>query len=208
MPIYDLRKFDNALAIVAFFSPYIVMTFFTLLSLYYGSFQGFMYLAYTIFSLLVRRGIYSVVDAPPKNENSVCDAVDYYGDKLPAYISLWVFFHTLGYIILPISNTMSKAIQKGSYSIFFSHFIILLLLLLYIGFDIHIKNKMGECFKDMKHIGINTMCSFWLSFLFVISMTYASESSKKIIYFNDTVNIFSSDSKCNRVAPTKFQCSA
>lgn len=221
MPFYELQKLDNALAIVAFFSPYIVMSFFTLLSLYYGSFQGLVYLACTIISLLVRKGIYSAIETPAKKNDNVCNAVDYYGDKMPGFISMWVFFHTLGYILLPLSVSMSKAVQKESYSVFVSYFLILLLLLLYIGFDFYIKNKMGKCFtnenadndpKDdnfqLKHIAINTLFSFWLSFIFVIIMTYSSDISKKSIYFNDTNSLFSSDTKCNRVAATKFQCTA
>ena len=122
---------------------------------------------------------------------------------------------------MPLSVSMSKAVQKESYSVFVSYFLILLLLLLYIGFDFYIKNKMGKCFtnenadndsKDdnfqLKHIAINTLFSFWLSFIFVIIMTYSSDISKKSIYFNDTNSLFSSDTKCNRVAATKFQCTA
>ena len=58
MSEFNLGNIDNALTAISFFSPYIVITFFTFLSLYFGSLQGLIYLSFTLFSIFVRTMIY------------------------------------------------------------------------------------------------------------------------------------------------------
>jgi hypothetical protein len=199
---------NNIFTILSFFSPYVLITFFTLMSFYFGSYQGLVYLGFTIFSLLIRWVIY--LKKPQANEDTsedICNVVEYFGTKMPSFISIWLFSHTIGYILVPIlssiTNTYFMAVRIFNIGI-------LIFLFAYMALDMHIKNKIGNCFKEKpQNLLINVGVSFMLSLIFSLGMTYSgNETARSLIYFNDIMSYTGSSptSHCARVTPTKFKC--
>jgi hypothetical protein len=204
-------KLNNIFTILSFFSPYVLITFFTLMSFYFGSYQGLMYLGFTVFSLSIRWAIYNYKKTFVTDENvsdNICNIVEYFGTKMmPSFISMWLFSHTIGYILVPILSSITNT-YFTSVRIF--NIGILTFLVAYMALDIYIKNKLGKCFENKpKNVFINAGLSFMLSFIFSLSMTFSgNETARSLIYFNDITSYTGSSptSHCARVTPTKFKC--
>lgn len=201
---------NNIMTLLSFFSPYVIVTFFTMLSFYFGSFQGLMYLGFTIFSLVIRLFIYKwKLNKDTPKQKKICNIIDYFGAKMPSFISLWLFSLTIGYILIPI---FSSIVNTNFTGVRVFNLLILLFMFAYLALDIHVKNKLGNCFKGdaSYHVWWNVLPSFLMAFIFSLSMTYSgNEMAKSLIYFNDLTSYTGTTvtSHCARVTPTKFKCS-
>ena len=203
--------FNNITTILSFFSPYILITFFTMLSFYFGTYQGIMYFGFTLFSIGIRYLIYKYNtnnDTENKSED-ICNIIEYFGSKMPSFISMWMFCHTLGYILVPI---LLSIVNTNFNTVRIFNSCILIVLFSYLMLDIYVKNKIGQCFKNKPtHLLINAGASFLISLIFSLSRTFSgNETAKSLIYFNDMTSYTGTSvtSHCARVTPTKFQCTA
>jgi hypothetical protein len=209
------------------FSPYIIPIFFTFLGFYSGLLKGVIYIVSLLFSFVLRQIIYDLMDLSEDNLNfyskdRICREATLVSDvfDLPPFVSLWIFFHTLGYIIWPIFISISTALKNNKKGIATGNIFFLIIFLFYLVANFHfqyskgcIRNRSDANTEDwsssQNHIILNTCVSFFVSSVFVLSMMSGSQTAKELIYFNDVYNTAkTSKTGCNRVTPTKFRCSA
>lgn len=217
-----VKAFDSVFVV---FSPYIIPIFFTIVGLYSGSLTGVIYLVSLLISIGLRQIIYGAFyndkDLHFYSESEVCTTLLIYGlvDELvlPPFVSLWIFFYTMGYIIWPIFISIATAFKNNKKGIATGNifFLIIFILYLYRNF-MYLRNN--KCITNVDnnndngyaiHLIINTCLSFLISSIFVLSMMSGSQSAKELIFFYDVYNVAKTKKNgCNRVTSTKFRCSA
>jgi hypothetical protein len=128
---YKFANPANMLLIFSFFSPFIVIFFFTFMGMYFSPVTGLLFLATILFSLLIRYGLYKYPLKKLTENSNMCHLIDYSGlGTGDIYLSLWVFSFTLFYIIVPLIG--NNGIQSSLYSF------LIIFVLLFIG-DIAVK---------------------------------------------------------------------
>lgn len=195
----NIKYPTNILLIFSFFSPFIVIFFFTFMGMYFSPLTGIIFLITIIVSIFMRMGMYKFLKTLTDNETNTCNLINYSGiGSGDIYLSLWVFSFTLFYILVPLIS--SNGIQTSLMTF------LVLFLLLFVS-DIVIKFING-CynfnFKEKKawnilfNIGIGGILGLF------ISLGYSMiDALKPHLFFSKK----SSNETCKQVNDTKFQCS-
>lgn len=198
---FNINQPLNILLVFSFFSPFIVIFFFTFMGIYFSPLTGILFLITIILTILMRMGMYKLISKYiidlTDNEPNSCNLINYSsigsGD---IYLSLWVFSFTLFYIIVPLIG--SNGIQTSLIS-----FLVIFMFLFVI--DIIIKTK-NSCYglKGNKLANILFNIFFGGIFGLFISLSYSMiDALKPHLFFTKK----SSNESCKQVNDTKFQCS-
>lgn len=194
---FKFMDIQNMLLVFSFFSPFIVIFFFTFIGMYFSELTGFIFLASILISLLFRYGIYNNnLTKTLKEDTQICHLINYSnigtGD---VYLSLWVFSFTLFYIIVPLIG--NNGIQRNL-MLFLSIFLILFFI------DIGTKFKNGcYAFDIIKiiNIAMNIIIGGFLGMS--MSMGYStSEWLKNHLFFAQK----NSSETCRKTDDTQFEC--
>jgi hypothetical protein len=195
---YNFMLPQNMFLVFSFFSPFIVIFFFTFMGMYFSPFTGLLFLTSILVSLLIRFGIYKQFSFLTEGNSNICNLINYSGiGPSDIYLSLWVFSFTLFYIITPLIG--NNGIQSSLYS-FLSIF-----LFLFFG-DIVVKSING-CFNFKSMKPINILLNIFLGGIsgLLLSLGFSSSDAlKKHLFFSSNS---SSNETCKQVNDTKFQCS-
>jgi hypothetical protein len=194
---YNFLHPKNMFLVFSFFSPFIVIFFFTFMGMYFSPFTGLLFLISILVSLLIRFGIYKKLLWLTEGNSNVCNLINYSGiGPSDIYLSLWVFAFTLFYIITPLIG--NNGIKSSLYS-FLSIFLILFLV------DIIVKSING-CFNFNGKKIINILLNIGLGGIsgLLLSLGFSSSDDlNKHLFFTS----YSSNETCKQVNDTKFQCS-
>jgi hypothetical protein len=193
---YNMKHPTNILLIFSFFSPFIVIFFFTFMGMYFSPLTGIIFLITIIITIFIRMGIYKFFKSLSDNETNTCNLINYSGiGSGDIYLSLWVFSFTLFYILVPLIS--SNGIQTSLMTF------LVILLLLFIG-DIAIKAS-NDCYSKGKKF-INIFLNILLGGILglFVSLSYSMiDVLKPHLFFSKK----SSNETCKQVNDTKFQCS-
>lgn len=194
--MYDAK---NLMLILSFFSPFIVIFYFTFMGMYFSPFTGLLFLFSILITIAFRTLLYkkilttSLID----NDSNVCNLINYSGIGTgDIYLSLWVFSFTLFYIIIPLVT--KNGIQTSLITF------LVLFILLFVG-DIIAKSING-CYKLTGKKPINILFNIIIGGILgvFLSLGYSINSKMhKYLFFIRK----SSNEKCEQVNDTKFQCS-
>jgi len=193
---YDFKHPLNILLVFSFFSPFIVIFFFTFMGMYFSPLTGIIYLITIIITIFLRMGGYKWFTSLIDNETNTCNLINYSGiGSGDIYLSLWVFSFTLFYILIPLIS--NNGIQTSLLTF------LILFLLLFVG-DIVIKFVNG-CYSKGKKI-LNIFLNIFIGGILglFVSLSYSMiDSFKPHLFFSKK----SSSESCKQVNDTKFQCS-
>lgn len=196
---FNIQHPTNILLVFSFFSPFIVIFFFTFMGMYFSPLTGIIFLITIIITIFMRMGIYKWFTTLTDNETNSCNLINYSGiGSGDIYLSLWVFSFTLFYILVPLIS--NNGIQTSLMTF------LVLFLLLFVS-DIIIKFTNG-CynfnFKEKKswNILFNIIIGGILGLF--CSLGYSMiDALKPHLFFAK----HSSNETCKQVNDTKFQCS-
>ena len=185
----------NILLIFSFFSPFIVIFFFTFMGMYFSPLTGIIFLITIITTMFIRMILYNNFPSLRDNETT-CNLINYSGiGSGDIYLSLWVFSFTLFYILVPLIS--NNGIQTSLMTF------LVLFVVLFVG-DIAIKFK-NNCYskgKKFANIFLNILFGGILGLF--ISLGYSMvDTLKPHLFFSKK----SSNETCKQVNDTKFQCS-
>lgn len=191
----NMKHPTNILLVFSFFSPFIVIFFFTFMGMYFSPLTGIIFLITIITTMFIRMILYNNFPSLSDNETT-CNLINYSGiGSGDIYLSLWVFSFTLFYIIVPLIS--NNGIQTSLMTF------LVLFLLLFVG-DIFIK-AYNHCYskgKKFANIFLNIFIGGILGLF--ISLGYSMvDSLKPHLFFSKK----SSNETCKQVNDTKFQCS-
>lgn len=195
----NIKHPTNILLVFSFFSPFIVIFFFTFMGMYFSPLTGIIFLITIIITIFMRMGMYNLFKSLTDNGTNSCNLINYSGiGSGDIYLSLWVFSFTLFYIIVPLIS--SEGIQTSLMT-----FLVLFLLLFVSDIVIKFANKCYNFnFKEKKawNILLNIFIGGILGLL--ISLSYSMiDALKPHLFFYKK----SSNETCKQVNDTKFQCS-
>lgn len=197
---YNMKHPTNILLVFSFFSPFIVILFFTFMGMYFSPLTGIIFLITIIITMFIRMGMYNLIAKYFTNLSddgpNQCNLINYSGiGSGDIYLSLWVFSFTLFYILVPLIS--SNGIQTSLMTF------LVLFLLLFIG-DIGIK-AWNKCYSKGKKF-INILLNIFIGGILglFISLGYSMiDTLKPHLFFSKK----SSNETCKQVNDTKFQCS-
>ena len=195
----NIKHPTNILLIFSFFSPFIVIFFFTFMGMYFSPLTGIIFLVTIIITIFMRMLLYNNFPSLSDNELT-CNLINYSGvGSGDIYLSLWVFSFTLFYILVPLIS--NNGIQTSLMTF------LVLFVVLFVG-DIAIKfgNNCYSKGKKFVNIFLNILfgiCIGGILGLF-ISLGYSMvDTLKPHLFFSKK----SSNETCKQVNDTKFQCS-
>ena len=191
----NMKHPTNILLVFSFFSPFIVIFFFTFMGMYFSPLTGIIFLITIITTMFIRMILYKNFPSLSDNE-STCNLINYSGiGSGDIYLSLWVFSFTLFYILVPLIS--NNGIQT-SLMTFLVLFVILFVC------DIAIK-ALNNCYSKGKKTW-NMLFNIFIGGILglFISLGYSMvDSLKPHLFFSKK----SSNETCKQVNDTKFQCS-
>jgi hypothetical protein len=195
----NIKHPTNILLIFSFFSPFIVIFFFTFMGMYFSPLSGIIFLISIILTIFMRMGLYNFFKSLTDNGTNSCNLINYSGiGSGDIYLSLWVFSFTLFYIIVHLIS--NNCIQTSLLSF------LVLFLLLYVS-DIVIKIINGCYNFNFKEKKVwNILFNIFIGGIFglFISLSYSMiDALKPHLFFSKK----SSNETCKQVNDTKFQCS-
>ena len=178
----------NVLSFLSFYSPILVVTFITSLSLIFQNFKGFIYLGFLLGVCWIRGMIYNFSGVKPVPMPEVCNKI-MYTSQGNTTLSMFIFAFTITYLSIPMFSN-----SDPNYWIFVS-------MLVYFIFDILI--KYGEmCISSMSILLAEILGGSVLSTIIVMLM-YAGGSGK-YLFFNE---ITSDKNVCYQPKNQTFKCS-
>jgi hypothetical protein len=196
---FNIKHPSNIFLVFSFFSPFIVIFFFTFMGMYFSPLTGIIFLITIIITIFLRMRMYNFFTTLTDNETNSCNLINYSGiGSGDIYLSLWVFSFTLFYIIVPLIS--NNGIQTSLMTF------LVLFLLLFVS-DILIKFR-NDCY-DFNFKGKKTwniLFNIFIGGIFglLISLSYSMiDSLKPHLFFSQK----SSNETCKQVNDTKFQCS-
>ena len=195
----NMKHPTNILLIFSFFSPFIVIFFFTFMGMYFSPLTGIIFLITIITTIFLRMGLYNLSKKYFTNlsdDELTCNLINYSGiGSGDIYLSLWVFSFTLFYILVPLIS--NNGIQTSLMT-----FLVLFLLLFVGDIAIKIANNCYSKGKKFANIFLNILFGGILGLF--ISLSYSMiDSLKPHLFFSKK----SSNETCKQVNDTKFQCS-
>lgn len=194
---FTLQHPKSILLVFSFFSPFIVIFFFTFMGMYFSPLTGIIFLITIIITIFMRMGLYKWFITLTDNETNSCNLINYSGiGNGDIYLSLWVFSFTLFYIIVPLIG--NNGIQTSLITF------LVLFLILFVS-DIAIKIANG-CYnlkgKKIMNIFLNIFIGGILGLF--ISLIYSMiDGINSHLFFPKR----SSNETCKQINDTKFQCS-
>jgi len=191
----NIKHPTNILLIFSFFSPFIVIFFFTFMGMYFSPLTGIIFLVTIIITIFMRMLLYNNFPSLSDNELT-CNLINYSGvGSGDIYLSLWVFSFTLFYILVPLIS--NNGIQTSLMTF------LVLFVVLFVG-DIAIKFGNNCYSKGKKFVNIFLNILFGGILGLFISLGYSMvDSLKPHLFFSKK----SSNETCKQVNDTKFQCS-
>ena len=94
----NIKHPTNILLVFSFFSPFIVIFFFTFMGMYFSPLTGIIFLITIITTMFIRMILYNNFPSLSDNETT-CNLINYSGiGSGDIYLSLWVFSFTLFYV--------------------------------------------------------------------------------------------------------------
>jgi len=195
----NIKHPTNILLVFSFFSPFIVIFFFTFMGMYFSPLTGIIFLITIITTIFLRMGLYNLSKRYFTNlsdNETTCNLINYSGiGSGDIYLSLWVFSFTLFYILVPLIS--NNGIQTSLMAF------LVLFVVLFVG-DIAIKIGNNCYSKGKKFINIFLNILFGGILGLFISLGYSMvDSLKPHLFFSKK----SSNETCKQVNDTKFQCS-
>ena len=191
----NMKHPTNILLIFSFFSPFIVIFFFTFMGMYFSPLTGIIFLITIITTMFIRMILYNNFPSLSDNETT-CNLINYSGiGSGDIYLSLWVFSFTLFYILVPLIS--NNGIQTSLMTF------LVLFVVLFVG-DIAIK-ALNNCYSKGKKF-VNIFLNIFIGGILglFISLGYSMvDSLKPHLFFSKK----SSNETCKQVNDTKFQCS-
>jgi len=191
----NIKHPTNILLVFSFFSPFIVIFFFTFMGMYFSPLTGIIFLITIITTMFIRMILYNNFPSLSDNETT-CNLINYSGiGSGDIYLSLWVFSFTLFYIIVPLIS--NNGIQTSLMTF------LVLFVVLFVG-DIAIK-FVNRCYSKGKKF-VNIFLNIFIGGILglFISLGYSMvDSLKPHLFFSKK----SSNETCKQVNDTKFQCS-
>lgn len=192
----NIKHPTNILLIFSFFSPFIVIFFFTFMGMYFSPLTGIIFLITIITTMFIRMLLYNNFPSLSDNEPT-CNLINYSGiGSGDIYLSLWVFSFTLFYILVPLIS--NNGIQT-SLMTFLVLFVVLFVC------DIVIKATNG-CYNLKGKKPMNMFINIFIGGILglFISLGYSMvDTLKPHLFFSKK----SSNETCKQVNDTKFQCS-
>lgn len=195
----NIKHPTNILLVFSFFSPFIVIFFFTFMGMYFSPLTGIIFLITIILTILLRMGLYTLSNkyiTILSDDEPTCNLINYSGiGSGDIYLSLWVFSFTLFYILVPLIS--SNGIQTSLMTF------LVLFVVLFVG-DIFIK-FVNNCYSKGKKFA-NIFLNIFIGGIFglFISLSYSMiDALKPHLFFSKK----SSNETCKQVNDTKFQCS-
>jgi hypothetical protein len=191
----NIKHPTNILLIFSFFSPFIVIFFFTFMGMYFSPLTGIIFLVTIIITIFMRMLLYNNFPSLSDNELT-CNLINYSGvGSGDIYLSLWVFSFTLFYILVPLIS--NNGIQTSLMTF------LVLFVVLFVG-DIAIKFGNNCYSKGKKFVNIFLNILFGGILGLFISLGYSMvDTLKPHLFFSKK----SSNETCKQVNDTKFQCS-
>lgn len=178
----------NIVVFFSFYSPIILATCITAMSVVFKNFKGFIYLGFLIGCCIVRYFIYMFSGAKPLvNDNTICTAIEYTKYGNPSFSS-FVFAFTLTYLSIPMFSNGAP------------NFWIFFVILIYFLIDIFIKIY-KKCTIYTGDLFLNVLLGA-VSAASIVTMIY-SGGSGKYLFFNE----LSSDKDiCYQPSKQTFKC--
>lgn len=191
----NIKHPTNILLIFSFFSPFIVIFFFTFMGMYFSPLTGIIFLITIITTMFIRMLLYNNFPSLSDNEPT-CNLINYSGiGSGDIFLSLWVFSFTLFYILVPLIS--NNGIQTSLMTF------LVLFVVLFVG-DIAIKFG-NNCYSKGKKF-VNIFLNIFIGGILglFISLGYSMvDTLKPHLFFSKK----SSNETCKQVNDTKFQCS-
>ena len=178
----------NIVVFFSFYSPIIVATGITAMSVIFKNFKGFIYLGFLIGCCLIRNLVYMFSGAKPMvNDKTICTAIEYSKYGNPTFSS-FVFSFTLTYLALPM---FSNGVLN---------FWILSCLLVYFLIDMFIK-VYKKCTLNTGDLFLNVLLGA-VSSASIVTMMYAGGSGN-YLFFNE---LSSNKDVCYQPSKQTFKC--
>lgn len=191
VPNSPLQLFQpmNIIIFISFFSPIILATIITSLSLIFQNFKGLIYLGFLVGCCVVRSYVYIMSGANPIiNDKTICTSIQYSKYGNPTF-SAFVFAFSIMYLSFPMFS-------NGSIN-----FWIFISLILYFFLDIFIKIY-KRCIINTSELFLNVLLGA-ASAALIVTLMYAGGSGK-YLFFNE----ISSDKEiCYQPSKQTFKCS-
>ena len=178
----------NIVVFFSFYSPIILATCVTGMSIIFKNFKGFIYLGFLLGSCIIRNFVYMFSGAKPLvNDKTICTAIQYskYGN---ATFSSFVFAFTLTYLSIPMFSNGSP------------NFWIFSVIVFYFLTDMFIK-VYKKCTLNTGDLFLNVLLGA-ASAVSIITMMY-SGGSGKYLFFNE---ISSNKDVCYQPSQQTFKC--
>jgi len=196
---FDIKHPINILLVFSFFSPFIVIFFFTFMGMYFSPLTGIIFLITIIITIFLRMGLYNLSEKYFTNlsdNETTCNLINYSGiGSGDIYLSLWVFSFTLFYILVPLISNNGIQTSLMTFLVIF--------VVLFVG-DIAIKFG-NNCYTKGKKF-VNIFLNIFIGGILglFISLSYSMiDSLQPHLFFSKK----SSNETCKQVNDTKFQCS-
>ena len=191
VPNSPLQLFQpmNIIIFLSFFSPIILATIITSLSLIFQNFKGLIYLGFLVGCCVVRSYVYIMSGSNPIiNDKTICTSIQYSKYGNPTF-SAFVFAFSIMYLSFPMFS-------NGSIN-----FWIFISLILYFFLDIFIKIY-KRCIINTSELFLNVLLGA-ASAALIVTLMYAGGSGK-YLFFNE----ISSDKEiCYQPSKQSFKCS-
>jgi hypothetical protein len=178
----------NILVSMTFYSPLIVSSIITSLSVIFQNFKGLIYLGFLSTFCLIRSGIYKMNGATQVvDDGTICNAIQYskYGNSS---FSSFVFAFTITYLCVPM-------FLNGTANLW-----IFSVLLCYMFIDIYIK-MYKKCIIYTSELFLNICAGLFCGYLIISLMTWGGSS--KHLFFNEES---SSREVCTQPTTQTFKC--
>lgn len=191
VPNSPLQLFQpmNIIIFLSFFSPIILATIITSLSLIFQNFKGLIYLGFLVGCCVVRSYVYIMSGANPIiNDKTICTSIQYSKYGNPTF-SAFVFAFSIMYLSFPMFS-------NGSIN-----FWIFISLILYFFLDIFIKIY-KRCIINTSELFLNVLLGA-ASAALIVTLMYAGGSGK-YLFFNE---ISSDKEMCYQPSKQTFKCS-
>jgi hypothetical protein len=178
----------NMIVFLSFYSPMIIVSIITSLSIVFQNFKGLIYLGFMLVACTVRHFVYMSANATPNvyNKSDICTVVEFskYGN---ASFSSFVFAFTIMYVSFPMFMN-----NDPNFWIFTS-------MLAYFFIDIFIK-VFKKCVNYTELI-LNVLSGMTLSVL-IVTLMY-SGGSGKYLFFNE---VSTNKDICYQPSNQTFKC--
>jgi hypothetical protein len=178
----------NMIVFLCFYSPMIIVSIITSLSVVFQNFKGLIYLGFVLASCTLRHYVYQSANATPNvyNKSDICTAIEFskYGN---ASFSSFVFAFTIMYVSFPM-------FMNGD-----PNFWIFISMLAYFFMDIFIK-VFKKCVNYTELI-LNVLSGLTLSILFVSLMYWGGAGN--YLFFNE---VSTNTDICYQPSNQTFKC--